>query len=488
MDETIGVKGGKNDRKRFLFITRKQQEKENSEKEELKKREKKVKRNQVFILIKTIPIVLVGGTFKTLYNNAQKKRFDEDNEKIKWRVKEDKNDFIKKPESRQQGGQIVVKIQENIPMPKTNEKSLEESNDTSFSDLLPISQRKKLEKLKAHKIIDVYESELKDLRYELRELMVDFNVLKDEEEKIVYSEDAISILDKLSQIIDKIELLKRKLEIDNFEQYDDNYIYTLIEDYLSEFRNGIYTDEVVDSPLYILISEKLNELEQEREKLQIRVEKKKELLKDREVQFEELKKNYYSIEKANQALWEFQNEQDLLLREVEEKIRNAVSVEEKVKVEIEAMNKHSKRLLELLSFQMLFPGFRGAKKVATSAALYLYFVNQLIKPKTTTKKYRVVSVLDYRDDIEKSMDALDDASFLLSKTSNKIDEIISQVQDMFKDYIDYNYEYDQLLSNLYKVKSDLKEKEYEMEKLRKRQELLLENNEAKVKRRGEYQM
>ena len=45
-------------------------------------------------------------------------------------------------------------------------------------------------------------------------------------------------MDRLSEVIEKIELLKSKINIDNLNKYDDNYIYTLIEEYLSEFKNG----------------------------------------------------------------------------------------------------------------------------------------------------------------------------------------------------------------------------------------------------------
>ena len=550
MDETIGVKGGKNDRRRFLFITKKKQEKlaKDKEKEE-KELEKKVKKNQIFILIKTIPIVLVGGTFKTLYDVAHGKSRDKEEEGSKWRIKEYDADFTtksrqederekhikdkyivvnedkkikvrilknkraaKKNETSSKEDPVIIQTQNTIPIPTTDknnikgpvsiirqkhyqlpatknkEKNSYEADTNIHQELLPESQQKRLERLKAHKIIDVYEKELKDLRYELRQLAADFYVLKDQEDEIVYSQDADIILNRLSQVIDKIELLKKRLEIENIDQYDDNYIYTLIEDYLTEFRNGVFISDIKDSPLYVLISEKLQEIDYEKDQLQTRVKNKKNALEEREIQFENLKDQYYSIEKVNQALLEFQSEQDFLLREVAEKIENAITIEEKVKVEIAAMNAQSRKLLQLLSFQMFFPGFFGAKKVASSTALYLYFVNQILNPKTTTKKYRVISVSDYRKDIENSMEALDNANYLLAKTSAKIDDIILQIEDTFKDYIGVNHECDQLLANLYRIKGDIKEKEYEMEKLKQQQVALMEKNEAKVKTRGEYPM
>ena len=70
MDETIGAKGGYNDRRRTLIITNKQKEKlkEKQQEKELKELEEKVKKQQIYTLIKSLPIAIGGGTFKILYD------------------------------------------------------------------------------------------------------------------------------------------------------------------------------------------------------------------------------------------------------------------------------------------------------------------------------------------------------------------------------------------------------------------------------------
>ena len=79
MNETIGVKGGKNDRLRRLRITKKQKEKLQKEQQddETKELEKRVKKLQILTLIGTIPIVAIGQTIKTLYEDENKKRLVE---------------------------------------------------------------------------------------------------------------------------------------------------------------------------------------------------------------------------------------------------------------------------------------------------------------------------------------------------------------------------------------------------------------------------
>ena len=559
MDETIGVKGGRNDKRRSLIISKKKKEKlkKYDEEKELKELEKEVKKKQIYTLIKALPIAIGGGSFKILYDNATNhKDIDKEEEYSKWRIKEYDSDFTtktkdekvktkqivviqtdgrkvlvnvpieekyiekdKKTDNNDQNKNvdkdnittsdkpIIIKedkvkevIQDNIKMPKTSvgvDLSLEEKKEEKESiqydsqidfNLLNEDQKEKLYKLQTRKIIDEYEKQLKDIRYELRQLVVDYNVLVDNEKDIVTSREAEEILDRLSDVIYKVERLKEKIRIDNLDKYDDNYIYTLIEDYLLEFKDKRVVDEIKESPLYILISEKLEELDTKKDDLLEKVGSKKEDLEEKEEDFDKLKDKYYKVDKINKELLVFQNEQDMLLKEIKEKVRNSVSVSEKVEVQMEAMSKQSRRLLRMLTLSMLFPGPRAAKGASAATALYLNFARQLLRPKTTTKKYKVISVRDYSRDIEYSINSISNAIDLLGKTDKQIDKLIRQIKDEFEDYIGVLPECDELLSNLEKVKRDIHEKEYEMERIKKEQEKQLELNDQKVLKRGEYQM
>ena len=64
MNETIGVKGGKNDRRRTIKIKEAQKKKLNEyvEEQKIKELEKEVRKQQVFTLLKTLPIAIAGGS------------------------------------------------------------------------------------------------------------------------------------------------------------------------------------------------------------------------------------------------------------------------------------------------------------------------------------------------------------------------------------------------------------------------------------------
>lgn len=580
MNETIGVKGGHNDYRRSLKIKEMQKKKilDEAEENEIKDLEKIVKKQQRYVLIKTLPIVIVGQTFKTLYDTATDKREkDIEEANSKWKIKEygldhtteslqekkareaaskrrkdgtrevvivdevgrkikvtipeekkasilDEVNIFKSPIKKEDEKKENKQLKENIEEKKIEEaKKVEEkvvskdsqsyveepkkkkgigtdSNDISYdiplvsvpSEIdetsLTKSEKETLDKLKARKIVDEYEKQLKDIRYDLRKLIFEYNVLVDEADRAIVSEEMDVVLERLSDVISKVDELKRKIAIEDLDKYDDNYIYTLVEGYLEEFKDKRLVAEIKDSPLYVLISEKLDELDKKKDGLSKEVDLKKEALEEREEKFDILKEKYINIDRINKELLAFQNEQDLLLREIREKVRNATSVEEKVEVQVQAMNRQSKRLFRLLALSMLFPGARSAKSMASSAAAYLYFMNNILKPKTTTRKYKVITVKDYSKEIEKSLSAIDDATDLLGKTGNQIDKMISQINRDFADYFGVIKEADELMYNLKKIREEVREKEYEMEKIKEEQRIMLEKNNAKVKKMGTFEM
>lgn len=563
MDETIGSRGGHNDRRRSLIITKNQKKKlrQYQKERELRELEKEVKKKQIYTLIKALPIAIGGETVRTIHDTATgTKRIDKEEEYSKWRIKEYDADFTTRARGEEanktrkivvtkDGQKIIVRVpieeteivneptkkdpfvvtEENkkqVEVKKTDrfqivdspkkevtenkkgiadsqvkeiikdkeniiENSIDNHHTSSindlFEDLSPLG-RDRLEKLKSRKIIDEYEKQLKDIRYELKELIFDYNVLVGEQEDAITSKELENILDRLNALIMKIEKLKDKIQVDNLDKYDDNYIYTLIEDYISEFKDGNAVEEIKDSPLYVLISKKLDELDTKKDELEDKVTTKKELLEIQEEDFQKLKEKYYNVDKLNKDLEEFQKEQEILLKEVREKVKNAVTVSERVEVQFQAMNRQSRRLLRMMMASMFFPGPRAARRAAASTASYLYFMRNILNPPTTTKKYKVITVQDYSSDIEYSINSIRDAIDLLSKTGKQVDKMISQIKEDFKDYLGVLRECDELLSNLEKIKSEIKEKEYEMEKIKSQQEKELEKNNAKVLTRGEYPM
>lgn len=98
MNETIGVKGGKNDRRRRLKITKKQLEKLNIASKEQIKEEEKLKENQIKSIITVAPVIALGTVLQELTD-------------IKLEKKEKQDSSSNKP--------VEVIEQNNISLPET---------------------------------------------------------------------------------------------------------------------------------------------------------------------------------------------------------------------------------------------------------------------------------------------------------------------------------------------------------------------------------
>ena len=146
MDETIGVKGGHNDFRRTLTITKDKKEKlkRYQEEQELKELEKKVKHQQRYTLIKTLPIVIVGQLFNEISNNKPNKEIKKekfilvDNEEIKEEpktrkviivLKDGTKQIINVPINIEIKEEIISKEKEIIDIVPIKEEVIEESKE-----------------------------------------------------------------------------------------------------------------------------------------------------------------------------------------------------------------------------------------------------------------------------------------------------------------------------------------------------------------------
>ncbi len=366
-------------------------------------------------------------------------------------------------------------------------KNPEEQNNSNIEILSEEDKTtEKINTIKSRRIIEEYDRQLKEIRYELRNALFEFNILVHDENEIIEKEDAQKVLDNLTDLIDRIELIKDKMNIDNYDQYDNNYIYFLIESYFEDFNNKQIVKEIKESPFYIELAEKINDLDSQKNKFKKKVEEKKDQLENKEEQFSQLKNKYLSIDRINSKLIKFQIEQEKFLKDIQEKIANSTSITEKIEYEFHAINRQSKRMLRFMQFQMLLPGPALARVMSASALSHIIFLNNIISPQLTEKKYKVITVKDYSSEIKNSIDEIDSSIDLLGKTEEQIDRIITEINTKYKDYLGVVKECDEMLNNLNRMKSNIKEKEFEMEKMKQKQQKELAKNDAKVLTRGKY--
>lgn len=557
MNETIGEKGGRRDRKRTIIITSENKKKlkeyyKKKKKLKLEKLEREVKNLQLASFLVAVPISIAGNIYDAMFHVIDETK-EEEKEKGLQKELRDKAKGLQVEELHQTEklelsetstyiedyqtndrkftdygypktieGKMIVSLTDNkklnsvktnieITLPpqiaktqvsltennklgkkedilnQTNQESkievLEEKQDTIPMPAAGMSfiENTVFQKAQDKTLVVKYEEKFKDIREELKELIYEYNVLAQETNDIYTSKEAENILHQLNMVIKKLEELKGKIKVEVADLENENYLIELVDGYIESFKNKKIVDEVKDSALYIMLADKVEELTTKTGSLNTKLEDKKEELELDEEKIETLKDAYYNYDNFNNQLISFQYEQDFMLKELEQRVQESTSITEQVEYRIQLMTKQSKRLLKMLALPMMIPGGRSAKAMATATAAYMYFMKNLMNPRLQQKKYRIISVTDYSREIENNISKVSDAINLIGKTSDKLEEMITKLEKDFKDYIDEIPECKELLSNLNKLLSELKQKEEELVKTKSKQENLLEKNNQKVK-------
>lgn len=507
MNETIGQKAGHNDLRRTMIITKKQKEKlkKQHEEEELRELEKEVRKQQILTFATSVPLVTAGVVFKTLTGQAHIEATSplilptsstENNKKTSFLTTDKHNNIIEveiktSPSSKE-------KVQVN---PSTIEKIISREKVTSKKntpievikvkqDSIPIKEtfnnKEELRKAKDKEIISHYEEKLKAARIELKEIVYEYRAIEETYQNIYNSKEMQELLDRLNLIINKLEELKEKIILDKDFNYDENYIKDLVKTYIDSFDKQEVINEIKDSPLYILISSKIEELEIRKELLSLSLEDRKDTLKIDENSMEDIKSKYDRLQNFDENLAKIQKEQEALIRDFQEKISSSVTARERVEVTTRILNNQARNLMGLLALQTLIPGTRSATRIALATSGYLNLMRNIIRPRREVHHYIAYDIEDYSNAIENSIKSLEDSLDTIKKTSKELKSMISDFKTDYNDYL-HQKEVEELLSNLENVYNSLKEKEEELIKMKEEQEKNLVANNNKVKVYSRYE-
>ena len=491
MDETIGAKGSRNDRRRSLIITKEQEKKLKKYKKEQDKylfeqEEKKLKILQVKTAAIAVPLVVTGAIFKELLTPKKKEEY-----------------IVDKKKSLEKGGTGELQHAPSVSVKITTERFEQNYNfgQTEIEKKLPIEEKvdvvqvveqnnilmpttmidNGLDRLKNREIVDYYIDKMQELRIDLKQVIYEYNLIEKDNRDVYESKIAQELLDKLNVITKKIEKLKKLLDLENVVDYDRNYINILIEDYLKDFENSKIVDEIKDSDLYILISSKIQELTEKSKRLNEELTSKKEEIGLDEEYFKELQEHYDLLDKFNNSLLRFQADQDVLIRDLEKKIANAITEEERIRIRFRYLQNQSHVILDLLAPQLLIPSANSGMKMAFAVASLIHIARNQIRPRKEVSRYRIINVTDYAKTITNSIDAIEKSLNLLNKSKKQLDDMLKDFRENYKQYIGQVKECDQLLDNLETILSELIEKEEELKRLKREQEKNLDKNNEKVK-------
>lgn len=397
----------------------------NKEKNKLKENNKNTEIN----FFEIIPLTAKPKTFNTIIKNIEEKRQDDKIESLE------------------------VKPLDII--------SLKDNSMDKFYVFKKDKFSKKFENIANKKILIEYENKLKDIKNDLRKITYEFSLLtlpKIEDEN---KEDVEELFSKINLVIRKISNLEDKITFNN-SYLEDNYLDYVVEKYLDEFKIGKQVTEIKDSSLYILISEKINQLEMAKETLKDRVNIEKLKLLPEEII--NMKSEYYNFNNINNELLKIQYEQDSLLRELMGNTNN-ITIADRTKEEIKYLSIESSIILKKLKKINLVLGVRSGKAIVFLSATMLLSIKKVKYQRHKNINYKVITINDYDKNLETDIDKIYSTRKLLTKTSTRLKMFITYLNNNFSQYIKYSDDAKELLDNLYAIKDIVDEKEYEIGKL-----------------------
>ena len=497
MDNNRGIKSLQRDRKRIIILTKKQKKKleEINEKndEELKKLEKKVRQLQIITFIKTVPLIIVGAIFKSTANTidnlitpTKKDLMATDKNKDI----EDKEVIEEKIANNEKNSNITYNNTNDfytIPDPTYyKEKENEKLED------------KELENVKDKKLIKHYEEKLKEKRVEIKLLAASIPLSVGTD---IYYEKADEIYKKINIVLSKLNDLEQKIKVDG-TLYDDNYINYLVDSYTKEFDDGRLVAEIKNSELYRDISTKIEQLEEEKAKIKRLVSEKQKDLDSEEIINDETETNSYNINTTSKYPEEkiieeapeetdnfsfddekkeydkFLDQQEHIKIEEEREEAKARSEIENYKLRIAAIKKQCESLKRMITKRSLVkPTVRNAKLITVTVLASIYNMRNILRNKKFRRRRKRLTRIEYTKAIENDPNEISNVSNLINKSYQQIDALISEIKTKFSSF--NAIEYQSLISDLEEIKRILEEREYEIERVRKRQV----NNDVKKYRK-----
>ena len=412
--------------------------------------------------------------------DIDEKELKEDSSKEETKELEEQEEI--KSDDKEKSEEAKEEVKEETRQEKKEEKS-EKKEKSQSSEEKQSEIDKKLERLQSNKIVEKYADKLMAIRHDLRNIIFEYNMIVDRNNKLQTKEEAEKLLDSLNKLIKKIDELKKKLDIPDSDKYDETYLYAIAEEYMKEFSNNKPIKEIKSSPLYISISEKVKELDKAKNKLKKTIDDNKKSLGIKEAQVEKLKSNYDKMSDFDKKMDSFTTQAEKELKDVEDKVKNSVDIKREMEYRVVEANRMSRLLVGLMAVEAMLPTNRSTKRAALIATAGAYVLNRLLNRRRVQVRENVkVTVKDYSERIEKDLDKIEDVQKNLSKNCAELDKIISLLENDYKNVVSANSEYKELLINLKIIKSNLQEKEYDLKRINDDTKKSLDENNHKVMR------
>lgn len=342
--------------------------------------------------------------------------------------------------------------------------------------------------------LDEIEIMLKRNWHELENIRYELNIIKKQEKKETDTKEVEILLGRLEKLIKKLEEIKKDFYNKNSKEIyishnSDTYIIHLI----NEYKNAIKNDDRSNASIlqikqieeYINIIDEIIDIEKETDKLNYTLEDKKEEYNIRDDEFEDLKDSYYDIEKEERFITSFLKEQDYILKEIDEKVKNSTTITKTVEYKSELVINYTKLLKAtlLLATANMFPPTRkgNALRAGLMVGAVFNFANvispRIREDKTITK----VTYIDYSDVIHNQMDSLNNITSSIKQAIEIIKVLKIHFAKEFSEYAKVIPEFNNMMLKLDDIEKELIIKNDIIKDYNQRLDETLSKNNVKVK-------
>lgn len=338
------------------------------------------------------------------------------------------------------------------------------------------------------KMLRINYNEIQNIKYELEQL-------EEKEEDEILLEEVEKLIEELNKLIKKFEEIKKDFYHQNFKEIhnhstNDNYIGLLIEEYKTSLKdNNIKQSELLQIKQieeYISLINSIIDIEKDKDKLDEKLNDKKEKFEYRDSEFDILKDKTEDVEKVNEYINKFSNEYDLIIKEIEYKIKNSTTVTKKAEYKAEVAINYTRLLTStlLLGSSVAIPFNRSGNllKMGLMMASVAGIASSIRTRTRETKTTTTISYIDYKNNILANINNVNDMSLMIDKAIVDIKDIRNEFMKEIGEYIDEIPEFYTLMSDLDSVEKDLLSKQTIAKEYDKKLEIVLEENNVKVKR------
>ena len=504
MNEGIGAKGGKKDRK-LTFLNRRRKE-QLKQQELLKKKgndDKDKKKEKIFVKD------ITSEERETIIQPNEPKLETDDlvsqtelNKKIliKEKSKPKKEQIVNKEsidsakENKNQEEQI-----ENLINFSKKKKKKKGKNNTERIISPPLHQDKEIHSLETEnkveeflekQVIKVLEEDIQEKKYQLKKIDSEIYAIQksidstNEEELIEIEKEIEKLMDMIEQIKKQILSLEKTFDLKFPVEEPDNYLIYLVEEYIhhrkeeKEFYKKLQDNQEFQSLIDIVI-----EIEEKQELIREKALDKREQLELEEEQVEKMADEVIEIEKINKSVKMMIENHEKTMEEIKIKVNETVHITERVEFITKSVN-HT--IFELFLLMAVLKHNLSIKNNAIAAASAALALDMIIKMTTPIQERVTVKDNDFKNYEDMIRKCINDTGFLEQMIGNNLEHIASIRYIFEKDYGSCSYlpSYQEALKRLTSLEDEMKERKDDVVKMKRDIELQLEKNNAKVKKYG----